>query len=129
MLNRYPRTSMFRNTTWLVLLPSMSSFRLDLSTMYDHDHRQKSTSLTSTAFKAWYRASQAVSVVGMVICVFLLISWTILPPERTRRHYLSIGLVIGIFLEGVSPSFDNKRADMIARLCDTIRNTAERVLQ
>jgi len=38
------------------------------------------------------------SVVGLAICVFLLVTWAVLPPEKTRRHYLSTCLVIGIFL-------------------------------
>ena len=39
---------------------------------------------------------------GMVICVFLLLSWAFLPKDKTRRHWLSICLVIGIIMEAVS---------------------------
>lgn len=36
-------------------------------------------------------------MVGLIICVFLLITWVVLPPDKTRRHYLSTCLVVGIF--------------------------------
>ncbi|KAF1987118.1 hypothetical protein K402DRAFT_463215 [Aulographum hederae CBS 113979] len=35
-----------------------------------------------------------VSVASMVPCVFLLISWLILPVSKSHRHYLSVGLVL-----------------------------------
>jgi hypothetical protein len=53
-------------------------------------------------FQTWYRISESISAVGLVICIFLLLSWVFLPVEKTRRHYLSICLVIGIILEAVS---------------------------
>jgi hypothetical protein len=52
-------------------------------------------------FNTWYKVAQVLSAVGVAICVFLLLSWTVLPVERTKRHYLAICLVIGIFLEAV----------------------------
>lgn len=52
-------------------------------------------------FETWYRISESISAVGLVICIFLLLSWAFLPVEKTRRHYLSICLVIGIVLEAV----------------------------
>lgn len=55
-----------------------------------------------TGFETWYRISESMSAVGLVICTFLLLSWAFLPVEKTRRHYLSICLVIGIVLEAVS---------------------------
>lgn len=55
-----------------------------------------------TGFETWYRISESISAVGLVICIFLLLSWVCLPVEKTRRHYLSICLVIGIVLEAVS---------------------------
>jgi hypothetical protein len=42
---------------------------------------------------------ESFATIGLVICVFLLASWAILPVEKTRRHHLSVSLVIGIFLE------------------------------
>jgi hypothetical protein len=35
------------------------------------------------------------------MCIFLMLSWAILPPSQTRRHYLSVCLVLGIILEAV----------------------------
>ncbi|KAI0100401.1 hypothetical protein GGR51DRAFT_355243 [Nemania sp. FL0031] len=37
-----------------------------------------------------------VNVVGMISCAFLLISWIVLPVERTHRHYLSICLTVAV---------------------------------
>ncbi|KAF2674233.1 hypothetical protein BT63DRAFT_5292 [Microthyrium microscopicum] len=51
------------------------------------------------SFNMWYRISQIISAVGMAISMFLLISWAVLPAEKSRRHYLSVCLVIGILLE------------------------------
>ena len=54
-------------------------------------------------FVTLYRVCESIAVVGMVICVFLLLSWTVLPAEKARSKdkYLSICLVIGILLEAV----------------------------
>ncbi|KAL5596774.1 hypothetical protein BROUX41_006542 [Berkeleyomyces rouxiae] len=37
-----------------------------------------------------------ISVVGVMCCVFLLVSWAVLPVEKTHRHYLSICLTIAV---------------------------------
>jgi len=55
-----------------------------------------------SAFKTWYKVAQGLSAVGLAICIFLILSWTILPTERTKTHYLGICLVMGIMLECVS---------------------------
>ncbi|CAJ2501589.1 Uu.00g044420.m01.CDS01 [Anthostomella pinea] len=47
---------------------------------------------TSTAAASW------VNVVGMIGCVFLLLSWAVLPVEKTHRHYLSICLTGAVVL-------------------------------
>ncbi|KAI0160371.1 hypothetical protein GGR57DRAFT_417925 [Xylariaceae sp. FL1272] len=39
-----------------------------------------------------------VNVAGMVGCAFLLLSWAVLPVERTHRHYLSICLTLAVVL-------------------------------
>ncbi|KAI1493121.1 hypothetical protein F5X96DRAFT_677263 [Biscogniauxia mediterranea] len=49
-------------------------------------------------FDAATGAANWINVVGMVCCVFLLISWIVLPVERTHRHYLSICLTCAIVL-------------------------------
>ncbi|KAI1162226.1 hypothetical protein F5B18DRAFT_662564 [Nemania serpens] len=37
-----------------------------------------------------------INVVGMIGCAFLLLSWIVLPVERTHRHYLSICLTVAV---------------------------------
>ncbi|KAJ9142125.1 Frizzled/smoothened-like sans CRD protein B [Pleurostoma richardsiae] len=43
-------------------------------------------------------AAEWVSVVSMICSVFLLLSWLVLPVEKTHRHYLSISLTIAVVL-------------------------------
>ncbi|KAI1390134.1 uncharacterized protein F4822DRAFT_225210 [Hypoxylon trugodes] len=43
-------------------------------------------------------AANWVNVVGMICCAFLLISWIVLPVEKTHRHYLSISLTCATVL-------------------------------
>lgn len=33
-----------------------------------------------------------------MLCTFLLLSFAVLPPERTHRHYLSVGLVLVLLI-------------------------------
>ncbi|KAI0848865.1 hypothetical protein F5Y00DRAFT_75769 [Daldinia vernicosa] len=46
-------------------------------------------------------AANWVNVVGMVCCAFLLISWIVLPVDKTHRHYLSISLACAVVLMNV----------------------------
>ena len=46
-------------------------------------------------FKGWYRAAEALNLVGLACMVFLLLTFVCLPAEKTRRHYLSYGLIVG----------------------------------
>ena len=39
-----------------------------------------------------------VSVVSVVACVFLLLSFAVLPIDYTNRHYLSVCITIGILM-------------------------------
>ncbi len=51
------------------------------------------------------------SVIGTVCCVFLLLSWAVLPVDKTHRHYLSISLTSAVVLMNVSwPSLTVTRA-------------------
>ncbi|KAL7628707.1 hypothetical protein AAE478_000222 [Parahypoxylon ruwenzoriense] len=43
-------------------------------------------------------AANWINVVGMICCGFLLISWIVLPVEKTHRHYLSISLTCAVVL-------------------------------
>jgi hypothetical protein len=43
-----------------------------------------------------------VSPFSLAACVFLLLSWTVLPVEQSHRHYLSVGLIIFVLFIAVS---------------------------
>ena len=43
-----------------------------------------------------------VSPVSLAACLFLLLSWTVLPAEKSHRHYLSIGLIVFVLFVAVS---------------------------
>lgn len=43
-----------------------------------------------------------VNVAGIVCVMFLLVTWAVLPVEKTHRHYLSICLAIGVVFMEVS---------------------------
>ncbi|KAF2013196.1 hypothetical protein BU24DRAFT_231932 [Aaosphaeria arxii CBS 175.79] len=49
-------------------------------------------------FKTWYRVAEALNVAGLILLVFLLISFLCLPPEKTRRHYLSYCLIVAAIM-------------------------------
>lgn len=49
----------------------------------------------SDTFTTSYRVAEGINLIGFAACLFLMVSWAILPPKQTRRHYLSVGLVIG----------------------------------
>lgn len=51
-------------------------------------------------------ASNWLNVVGLVCTVFLLLSFAVLPVEKTHRHYLSICLVIAIVIMQVCCTLD-----------------------
>ncbi|KNG46500.1 g protein-coupled receptor : secretin-like protein [Stemphylium lycopersici] len=51
-------------------------------------------------FNTTYQVAEALNVVGLICLVFLLISYMVLPAEKTRRHYLSYCLIIAaMFME------------------------------
>ncbi|KAF1812145.1 hypothetical protein P152DRAFT_397621 [Eremomyces bilateralis CBS 781.70] len=49
-------------------------------------------------FHSWSRATEVLSALSVAVSLFLLISYAALPAEKSRRHYLSVCLVIGIGL-------------------------------
>jgi hypothetical protein len=53
-------------------------------------------------FNTWYRVAEALNVASLVLLVFLLVSFVVLPAEKTRRHYLSYCLIIAAALMAVS---------------------------
>jgi hypothetical protein len=44
-----------------------------------------------------------VAIASVILSVFLVVSWIVLPPSRTHRHYLSLGLISSIGLIAVRP--------------------------
>ncbi|CAN8099769.1 unnamed protein product [Discula destructiva] len=50
----------------------------------------------SDAFNVVNKAAEWVSVFSTACCLFLLLSWTVLPIDKTHRHYLSICLTIAV---------------------------------
>lgn len=47
-------------------------------------------------FKKKANASEWLNVFGLILLVFMLVSYALLPPVKTRRHYLSTCLVLAI---------------------------------
>jgi hypothetical protein len=62
----------------------------------------ESSTLTIADFNTYYRAAEALNVVGLILLVFLMVSFLILPAEKTRRHYLSYCLIIAAIFMAVS---------------------------
>lgn len=52
-------------------------------------------------FNTWYRVAEALNVAGLICLLFLLISFIVLPAEKTRRHYLSYCLIIAAMFMAV----------------------------
>ncbi|KAK3986699.1 hypothetical protein QBC44DRAFT_372874 [Cladorrhinum sp. PSN332] len=48
------------------------------------------------SFETMTTTANWVAVVGTVSCIFLLISWAVLPVDKTFRHYLSISLTTAV---------------------------------
>ncbi|KAK0660957.1 hypothetical protein DIS24_g2989 [Lasiodiplodia hormozganensis] len=55
----------------------------------------------SNTFTTSYRVAEGINLIGFTVCLFLMISWAVLPPKDTRRHYLSVGLVLGAMSLGL----------------------------
>ncbi|KAF2146682.1 uncharacterized protein K452DRAFT_294234 [Aplosporella prunicola CBS 121167] len=49
----------------------------------------------SETFNSSYKVVEGMNVLGLICLLYLLLSWILLPVEKTRRHYLSVCLVIG----------------------------------
>ena len=50
------------------------------------------------SFQTVNQAADWVNVAGLIACGFLLLSFAVLPVEKTHRHYLSICLVLAVVL-------------------------------
>lgn len=53
-------------------------------------------------FNTLGEVAQWVAVAGTACCVFLLLSWIILPVDKTSRHYLSLCLTTAVLFMNVS---------------------------
>jgi hypothetical protein len=53
------------------------------------------------AFQTMNAAANWVAVASTLCCVFLLVSWLVLPVDKTYRHYLSICLTMGVMFMNV----------------------------
>ncbi|KAF2843100.1 hypothetical protein M501DRAFT_926249, partial [Patellaria atrata CBS 101060] len=43
-----------------------------------------------------------IGLASLCLCIFLLLSYAVLPPEKSHRHYLTVGLVMAITLVQIS---------------------------
>jgi hypothetical protein len=77
----------------------------------------ESSALNILDFNTYYRAAEALNVVGLILLVFLLVSFLILPAEKTRRHYLSYCLIVAAIFMAVSLHLAYHRVN--AKLTDT----------
>ena len=57
-----------------------------------------SRSIGCSGFQQFPTIASWLNVAGMVCCGTLLLSYLVLPVERTSRHYLTVGLVLAICL-------------------------------
>jgi hypothetical protein len=57
------------------------------------------------SFNSTYRVAEALNVAGLICLVFLLITFMVLPAEKTRRHYLSYCLIVAAMFMAVSVIF------------------------
>jgi hypothetical protein len=79
----------------------MSNSRLDLPTKYIHQspsHQHHRTDLYRLGWEQRLRTPKYLSILSVVLCSFLLLSFLVLPAAQSHRHYLSIGLLIPVLL-------------------------------
>lgn len=56
------------------------------------------SSIVFADFDALPATTGWLNVTGIICCLLLLLSYIVLPTEKTNRHYLSVGLVISLCL-------------------------------
>lgn len=75
----------------------------------------KLTILFPQEFPTHELAAEWLSVVSLISSVFLLLTYAILAPEKSHRHYLSVGLIVSNVLLQVcaqlSYDTDYRKAD------------------
>lgn len=58
-------------------------------------------------FQTLTQVANGVAAASALCCLFLLLSWLVLPVEKTNRHYLSVCLTIGVLIMNVSTLLDS----------------------
>ncbi|OAL00759.1 hypothetical protein IQ06DRAFT_370145 [Phaeosphaeriaceae sp. SRC1lsM3a] len=53
-------------------------------------------------WRSYLRIPNYLSIFSVILCSFLLLSFIVLPPAQSHRHYLSIGLLIPVLLISLS---------------------------
>ncbi|KAF1959644.1 hypothetical protein CC80DRAFT_514137 [Byssothecium circinans] len=53
-------------------------------------------------WKSQLRVPNYLAILSVVLCCFLLLSFAVLPPEQTHRHYLSVGLLFPVLFISLS---------------------------
>ena len=56
------------------------------------------SSIVVADFDALPATTGWLNVTGIICCLLLLLSYIVLPADKTNRHYLSVGLVISLCL-------------------------------
>lgn len=54
------------------------------------------------SFNTLTQVTNWLAAAGSLCCVFLLLSWALLPVDKTNRHYLSICLTAAVLVMNVS---------------------------
>jgi len=50
------------------------------------------------SFNTYSTAAEWLNVVGLILCSFMLVSYTVLPAQKTRSHYLSVCLIVSVMM-------------------------------
>ena len=48
------------------------------------------------SFNTYGRVAEWLNVIGLVLIVFMLVSYVVLPAQQTRSHYLSVCLILAV---------------------------------
>ncbi|PSN67167.1 hypothetical protein BS50DRAFT_588169 [Corynespora cassiicola Philippines] len=58
--------------------------------------------LYSASWRSQLRVPNYLSILSVILCLFLLLSFAVLPAEQTHRHYLSVGLLFPVLFISLS---------------------------
>ncbi|TKA76652.1 hypothetical protein B0A49_03820, partial [Cryomyces minteri] len=81
----------------MILLPSAPRFAVQ--GRYQHSQSRSSRPYyVAVGFERSMRVADWLNVAALALCVFLLVSFAVLPESRSHRHYLSTGLVLSVIM-------------------------------